>query len=87
MKSKMLIENYIPLLKELLGKWKQEIGGDFTGFKNHIYRMIPYCFALQEQDAAQWEKVTITECFHDIGIWTDATSTTWHRRSNGQRNI
>ena len=70
----MKIEEHIPLLEEILGDRKDEIGKDFAGYKNHVYRMINFCFA-QETDfpKADREKIIIAGCFHDIGIWTGAT--------------
>jgi hypothetical protein len=34
----MAIEERISLLEEILGKWKNEIGNDYLGYKNHVYR-------------------------------------------------
>ena len=70
----MKIENEIPLLEEILNERKSEIGGDFAGYKNHVYRMVNFCFALDTGLTAQErEKIVIAGCFHDIGIWTGAT--------------
>ena len=70
----MTIEERIPLLEDILDKWKGEIGGDFLGYKNHVYRMTNFCFALGEQRSAEErEKIIIAGCFHDIGIWTGDT--------------
>ncbi|HVE55523.1 MAG TPA: HD domain-containing protein, partial [Pyrinomonadaceae bacterium] len=69
----MTIEDRIPLLEDILDKWKGTIGGDFAGYKNHVYRMTNFCFALGEYNAEEREKIIIAGCFHDIGIWTGAT--------------
>ena len=70
----MKIETRIPVLEEILDERKTEIGGDFAGYKNHVYRMINFCFA-QAADFSreEREKIIIAGCFHDIGIWTGAT--------------
>jgi hypothetical protein len=69
----MTIEDRIPLLEDILDKWKGKIGGDFAGYKNHVYRMTNFCFALGEYNAEEREKIIIAGCFHDIGIWAGAT--------------
>jgi hypothetical protein len=69
----MAIEEQIPLLEEILGEWKREIGDDYMGYKNHVYRMINFCFALHNFDYAEREKIIIAGCFHDIGIWSANT--------------
>ena len=43
-----IIEERIPLLEEILERWKNELGNDYTGYKNHVYRMIHFCFALHK---------------------------------------
>ncbi|NOQ15118.1 MAG: hypothetical protein GQ583_11655 [Methyloprofundus sp.] len=69
----MLIEEHIPLLEEILNAWKIEIGKDFQGYKNHVYRMVNFCFALHSCDEEAREKIIIAGCFHDLGLWTEHT--------------
>lgn len=69
----MAIENRIPLLEDILDEWKESIGDDFSGYKNHVYRMINFCFAQQDFKTEEREKIIIAGCFHDIGIWTGDT--------------
>ena len=70
----MKIEERIPLLEEILNERKAEIGDEFAGYKNHVYRMVNFCFALGENFGEEArEKIVIAGCFHDIGIWTGAT--------------
>ena len=70
----MKIEERIPLLEEILTERKSEIGGEFAGYKNHVYRMVNFCFAVGENfSQEEREKIVIAGCFHDIGIWTGAT--------------
>jgi hypothetical protein len=69
----MTIEERFPLLEEILDKWKNEIGSDFLGYKNHLYRMINFCFALRPCNAEERQKIIIAGCFHDLGIWTGNT--------------
>jgi len=69
----MVIEERILLLEEILATWKNEIGADYAGYKNHVYRMINFCFALHDCNQAAREKIIIAGCFHDLGIWTSHT--------------
>lgn len=69
----MVMEKNIPLLEEILGNWKNELGNDYEGYKNHVYRMINFCFALHDYTAEERDKIIIAGCFHDLGIWSDKT--------------
>lgn len=69
----MEIEKNIPLAEKILGEWKNEIGRDYEGYKNHVYRMIHFCFARNDFKAEVREKIIIAGCFHDLGIWSDDT--------------
>ena len=69
----MAIEERIPLLEEILGKWKNVIGNDYTGYKNHVYRMIHFCFTLHKCTDTERKKIIIAGGFHDLGIWTNST--------------
>lgn len=40
----MKIEERLPLPEDILEKWKDEIGEDFADYKNHVCRMINFCF-------------------------------------------
>ena len=69
----MAIEASIPLLEEILGQWKKELGEDYTPYRNHVYRMIHFCFALHDCNEEERRKIVIAGCFHDLGIWSDGT--------------
>lgn len=69
----MKIEKQIPLVEEILGAWKTEIGRDYTGYKNHVYRMVNFCFAQDDFSEVEREKIIVAGCFHDIGIWANET--------------
>ncbi len=64
----------IPLLDDILVKWKPLIGEDFVGYRNHCTRMAQFCFALAPNCTPEdREKIVIAAAFHDIGIWIDNT--------------
>ena len=50
------------------------LGNDFTGFKNHAYRVMNLCLALSPTgDEENRQKIAIAAAFHDLGIWTAGT--------------
>jgi hypothetical protein len=63
----------IATLDELLEAHSPEIGRDFTGYRNHTYRVVNLCVAQTSSDPVQLEKMAIAAAFHDLGIWTDNT--------------
>jgi hypothetical protein len=67
------IEAQIPLLEAILTPFQGVIGKDYAGYRNHVYRMLHFCFALRACTAAERETLIIAAAFHDIGIWTDQT--------------
>jgi hypothetical protein len=69
----MQIEKQIPLVDSILEQWKATIGKDFEGYKNHVYRMVNFCFALSPCREESREKIAIAAAFHDIGLWVGNT--------------
>ena len=63
----------IPLLDELLAAHTTELGRDFSGYRNHTYRVVNFCVALSSGNPEPLQKITIAAAFHDLGIWTDRT--------------
>jgi len=63
----------IATLDELLDAHAAELGGDFTAYRNHTYRVVNLCVALSSSDPEQLQKVAIAAACHDMGIWTDGT--------------
>ncbi|WP_377706282.1 hypothetical protein ACFMKY_18175 [Pseudomonas protegens] len=63
----------LELLDELLQRYRGELGKDFTGYRNHVYRVINFCHLLTGTDALQLQKLSIAGAFHDLGIWTAGT--------------
>ncbi|NOR80484.1 MAG: hypothetical protein GQ529_06565 [Methyloprofundus sp.] len=69
----MSIEKNIPLLEDILDKWQPVINEDFEGYKNHVYRMLHFCFYLHKATAEERHKLIIAACFHDLGLWSEHT--------------
>ena len=62
---------------ELLRAHAAALGGDFTAYRNHTYRVVNLCAAFSSaesfRDPEQLEKMAIAAAFHDMGIWPDGT--------------
>ena len=67
------IEEYIPVVEEILGNWKNTIGSDYAGYKNHVYRLINFCFVQHRLSEEERAKIIIAACFHDLGLWSHGT--------------
>jgi predicted metal-dependent HD superfamily phosphohydrolase len=63
----------VPALEAILGAHVAQLGGDFTGYRNHTYRVLNLCGALQDGADDAQEKIAVAAAFHDLGIWTDGT--------------
>lgn len=70
----MIVQTQIPLLDDILSSWRDRIGVDFEGYKNHVYRMLNICFyMLPNATDDECKKLIIAAAHHDIGIWSDKT--------------
>jgi hypothetical protein len=69
----MRIEDPIPLLEEILAPWRARVGSDFAGYRNHVYRVLHFCFALRDCSEEERRKLLIAGAFHDLGIWSEGT--------------
>lgn len=69
----MAIETSIPLVEDILDEWKDKIGEEYAGYRNHVYRMIYFTQSFREFDDDDQKKIVIAGCFHDLGIWSDNT--------------
>src|SRR5262245_18957478 len=63
----------ISILDKVLVDHAAELGGDFTAYRNHAYRVVNICLALSPDGRAQLEKIAIAAALHDLGIWPDHT--------------
>jgi HD domain len=63
----------ISILDKVLDDHAAELGGDFTAYRNHAYRVVNICVALSPDGPEHLEKIAIAAAFHDLGIWTDHT--------------
>src|SRR5690349_10394385 len=69
----MKLYESLPLIDDTLGGLSEVIGRDLEGYRNHVYRMVNFTYAMGEFDEDARKKIAIAGCFHDIGIWPSRT--------------
>jgi hypothetical protein len=64
-----------PTLDAILNTYREQIGVDFIGYRNHCYRVlnIYQALGLLYDVKVDLEQAAIALAFHDLGIWTDHT--------------
>ena len=58
-------------VEDLFHPYRQVIGDDFHGYRNHVYRTITYAMHLLCGSAEHEQMVETALVYHDIGLWTD----------------
>ena len=61
----------IPVVDAVLQTHAAELGDDFTGYRNHTYRVLNLCVALRSMNGEQLRRLFVAAAFHDLGIWTN----------------
>lgn len=69
----MQLVDRLPTLDSILARWRVDLGGDFTAYRNHCYRVANFCLALGDDGAETRDKLSIAVAFHDLGIWSAHT--------------
>lgn len=70
----MIIEDNLSLVETLLEEYRNALGRDFLAYRNHVYRVVNFCFQLSPNlEGTQRERIIVAGCFHDLGIWTEDT--------------
>ena len=69
----MKLYSSISLIDDTLESWSQTIARDIDGYRNHVYRMVNFTYAMSDFDEGARRKIAIAGCFHDIGIWPTRT--------------
>jgi hypothetical protein len=62
----------VPTIDEVLRDHASELGHDFIGYRNHVYRVVNL-YAAIVKGSAELEKIAIAAVFHDLGIWINKT--------------
>lgn len=68
-----MITFHLPLIEEILSDWRLALAQDYRAYRNHVYRVVHFTRQFIPLDDAQEQQVQIAACFHDLGIWSDAT--------------
>jgi len=59
-------------IDKILNSYKLDLGEDFEQYKNHVYRVFNFAI-IKTKTKEEYEILSISAAFHDIGIWTDKT--------------
>lgn len=66
-------ETNLPTVDQVLNERASELGRDFVGYRNHVYRVANLCLAIVGEERDELEKIAVAAVFHDLGIWTNHT--------------
>ena len=58
-------------VESLFEPYKEVIGADYPGYRNHVYRALTYAMHFLCGDEAHRPLVETAFVYHDIGLWTD----------------
>lgn len=58
-------------IETLLTPFKDVIGDDFEGYRNHLYRVLTYTLHFLEGDEQHREVIETALVYHDISLWAD----------------
>jgi hypothetical protein len=64
---------HVPTLETVLAAHALQLGEDLVGYRNHAYRVLNLCIALQPWSAEALERLAVVAAYHDLGIWIDKT--------------
>jgi hypothetical protein len=66
-------QEHIDAVDKILVPWQPRLGADYAGYRNHVCRVVNFCFVLRECTREERNKIVIAGCFHDLGIWGGKT--------------
>lgn len=69
----MTPQESIALVDGILAPWRDRIGADYDGYRNHAQRVSRFCGALSVAAPDTQRKIAIAAAFHDLGIWSEGT--------------
>ena len=67
------IQVHVPTLETAMAAHALQLGKDLVGYRNHAYRVLNLCIALQPSSTEALDRLAIVAAYHDLGIWTDKT--------------
>ncbi|MEL6184641.1 MAG: phosphohydrolase, partial [Myxococcota bacterium] len=57
-------------VEALFAPFRDTLGSDYLGYRNHVYRCISYAMYFHPEQASR-SIVETAFVYHDIGLWTD----------------
>jgi HD superfamily phosphodiesterase len=60
-------------IDQVLDDHASVLGHDRIAYRNHVYRVVNLCLAVDGDTPVGLEKLAVAAVFHDLGIWTDHT--------------
>jgi hypothetical protein len=60
-----------PRIDTLLEPYRETIGRDFPGYRNHVHRAVTYAMHFLDQAPEFQQLVETAFVYHDIGLWTN----------------
>ncbi|MEM0927523.1 MAG: phosphohydrolase [Planctomycetota bacterium] len=58
-------------IEQMLERYRDVIGADYAGYRNHVYRTVTYAMHFLDGDVDAEPSVETAMVYHDIGLWTD----------------
>jgi hypothetical protein len=58
-------------VEALLSPFQEQIGGDYAGYRGHVYRVLAYAMYLLGGDETHRRAIETALVYHDIGLGTD----------------
>ena len=59
-----------PRIEERLEPFREVLGKDFAGYRNHLYRVLNFYLFFVRGNPSHLEEVSTALVYHDIGLWT-----------------
>lgn len=57
-------------IDQILGTYRDQLGGDFDGYRGHTLRVLTHAMAFIGDDQTHLPLMETVAAYHDIGIWT-----------------
>lgn len=69
--SQIQIKKERARVEALFARYKDVIGDDYLGYRNHVYRTITYAMHFLNNNEEYEQLVETAFVYHDLGLWTD----------------
>jgi hypothetical protein len=71
--TKINIITHNDVVEDNLSPYKELIGSEYDGYRNHIYRVLTYSMHFLHNNQTNADVIASALVFHDIGLWTAGT--------------